>query len=328
MKTRSLAPLIVLTLLAVAAQGLGQATAPASDASTWGAKDTHGNGVALPADRTTVLVFLRPGQPQSADAMAAIAPILRDRKDVQVIGIVSGDDSAMAAAKLDKSGWTYPIVADETYDTSGKFSVRVWPTLLVAGRKGEEIARMPGLPVSLANDLAAYLDFASGKLDKAGLDKALTNREMVGDSEDEKAARHAEVAQRLAQQGLSTQATSEVAKAMELKPRTGPLLASLARTDLILGDAKGAGELLGRLRADDVPPQELNTLKGWAALQGARWDEARKLLEDATRLNPDPAEALYLLGRVYDHDGYSPKAAEAYRKAYEHTADGKAISGK
>jgi tetratricopeptide (TPR) repeat protein len=314
-------------LLSSALPARAQSTQPATQTLTWSAHDIHDKGLAIPADRTAVVVFLRPGQPQSTEAMALIAPILKDRKDIQVIGVVSGDDAATAAALLEKSGWSYPVVADTSYDTSGQFSVRVWPSIVTLNTRGTVVAHLPGLPVSLANDLAAYLDFAAGKLDQAGLDKALANREVIADSEDQKAARYAEVAARLAQQGLTSQAAAEVAKAIELKPTSPKLIAGLAHTELMLGDIKAADALLAKVFPGDIPPNELNLLKGWSALQNNRWADARQLLLEATKLNPDPAEAFYLLGKIYDHDNDPKSAAEAYRKAFEHTPQGKALSG-
>ena len=54
--------------------------------------------------------------------------------------------------------------------------------------------------------------------------------------------------------------------------------------------------------------------------------EAKTLLTDATKLNPDPAEAFYLLGRVYEHDGDAGHAAECYRKAFELSTEGKPMN--
>jgi cytochrome c-type biogenesis protein CcmH/NrfG len=45
-------------------------------------------------------------------------------------------------------------------------------------------------------------------------------------------------------------------------------------------------------------------------------------LTSAVQLNPEPAEGLYQLGLVYQHDADWPRAAEAFRKAFEHTPVG------
>jgi thioredoxin-like negative regulator of GroEL len=303
------------------------ASAPAPPPTiTWLARGTHDQGLAIPSAQSTLLVFLRPGQSQSEEMIKLLGPLLKERKDVQVVGIVSGDDAAVGAAQLEKGRWTAPILADTDYDASGKFGVRVWPTVVIVSPTGRQVAHLPGLPVTFSNEVAAYLDFAAGKIDQAALDKLLADREVVADSTDQKAARHAEVALRLAEKGMKELAQAEVAKALELKPANPKLLLSLARTDLMTGDVKGAEALLARMPAGAQSPAELNVLKGWCAIQGGRWAEARTLLADATKLNPDPAEAYYLLGRVYEHDGDAAHAAECYRKAFEHSTEGKPLN--
>jgi Flp pilus assembly protein TadD len=121
-------------------------------------------------------------------------------------------------------------------------------------------------------------------------------------------------------------AQAEVVKALDLKPAEPKLLMSLVRTDLLTGDTKNATALLEKVPVASAMPAELNLLKGWCALQGERWADAKTLLTAATQLNPDPAEALYLLGRVYEHDNEAAKAAECYRKAFEHSTEGKPMS--
>jgi len=304
-------------------------TAPAQTAPqpiTWSARGTHDQGLAIPSAQTTLLAFLRPGQSQSEETIKLLLPLVKDRKDVQVVAIVSGDDAAVSATQLEKGKWAGPIVTDPNYEASGKFGVRVWPTVVIVSPKGAPVAHLPGLPVTFSNDVAAYLDFSAGKIAQAALDKQLANREVIADSEDQKAARHAEVALRLAEKGMKELAQAEVAKALELKP-TGPaLLLSLTRTDLMTGDVKGAEALLARVPAGAPSPAEINVLKGWCAIQSERWAEAKTLLLDAAKLNPDPAEALYLLGRVYEHDADPARAAECYRKAFEHSTEGKPMA--
>jgi len=323
----SLSPcLLALALLAQSAPAQ-TASAPAAPALiTWSARGTHNEGLAIPSAQTTLLVFLRPGQSQSEETIKLLLPVLKDRKDVQLVGIVSGDDAPVAAAQLEKGAWKAPIVADADYTASGKFGVRVWPTVVIVSPRGQELAHLPGLPVTFTNDVAAYLDFSAGKIDRAALDKQLANRQVVADSEDQKAARHAEVALRLAEKGMKDLAQAEVAKALELKPTAPAMLLSLTRTDLMTGDVKGAEALLAKVPAGAQSPAEINVLKGWCAIQAERWADAKTLLLDAAKLNPDPAEALYLLGRVYEHEGDAGHAAECYRKAFEHSTEGKPMA--
>ena len=167
--------------------------------------------------------------------------------------------------------------------------------------------------------------FCGRQIDRAALDKQLANRQVVADSEDQKAARHAEVALRLAEKGMKDLAQAEVAKALELKPTAPAMLLSLTRTDLMTGDVKGAEALLAKVPAGAQSPAEINVLKGRCAIQAERWADAKTLLLDAAKLNPDPAEALSS-GRVYEHEGDAGHAAECYRKAFEHSTEGKPMA--
>jgi tetratricopeptide (TPR) repeat protein len=297
--------------------------AGAADAP-WTMKDRKGQELAVPAtDKPTLLLFLRPGQAQSEEALK-IASTLAAGRSLQVIAVVSGEDAPASAPRLAAAG-AWPVVIDPTYATSGHFGVKVWPTTVVVkpAAGGEVSAHLAGLPVSFANDLAAHLDFAAGKIDKPALEKALADREVVADSAAQKASRHVEVALRLAEKGMDDQAAAELARAAELKPTDSGVLAAMSRVHLMLGDTKPALALLAQLKDDQIPPGEMNTLKGWAAVQSGDWAEAKRLLTAAATLNPDPAQAYYLLARVHEHDKDLSTAAAYYRKAFERTPAGK-----
>jgi tetratricopeptide (TPR) repeat protein len=308
-----------------------QSTSPAPTATSpapWEARDTAGKAVAVPAaDRPSILVFLRPSQQQSTRTIEELRAAVKD-KQVQIVGIVSGDEAEQSAAALAKpeSKWSWPVVTDPEYAASGRYGVHVWPTTVVITKTGAQAAHIAGLPASFAGDLEAYLEFAAGKIDQAALDKRLAGQEIVADSAEQKASRHIQVAQRLAEKGLKDQAKAELAKAAEYKPADPVAQAALARVYLTVGDTKSAEALLAKIKEDAVAPAELNMLRGWSAVQQEKWDEALAKLTEAVKLNPDPAEACYLLGLVYEHKGDAAKAAEAYRKAFEHTAIGRVLA--
>jgi hypothetical protein len=297
----------------------------AADPAKWTASDITSTSHTVPADKPSLLLFLRPGQPQSDEQVKTLTAALKSRKDLQVLAIVSGDDAATAAGRLAKEKCPWPIVADRDYAASGNFTVRVWPSTVIISTSGEKVAHISGLPVSLENDVSAYLDFAAKKIDKAALDKRLADRQVVGDSPDEKAMRHIQVAERLAAKSLTDEARRELSAALALKPKSPGVLLHVARTQLALGDAPAAEKLLNSLGGENLPPTAVSVLKGWCALEQNRWDDARKILTDCVKLNPDPAENYYLLGRVHEHDNQPAKAAEAYRKAFEHTPLGKSM---
>ena len=228
------------------------ASAPANAA--WSVKDTHGTALAIPADKPSLLVFLRPGQEQTQDEIKLLAATLKDRTDIQIIAILSGDDAPQNSAKLAADPtWAathWPIVQDADYASSGKFGIHVWPTTLVISPAGETLAHLAGLPATLENDLPAYLDFATKKIDRAALDKRLADRQVITDSQAQKAARHVEVAQRLAAQGMFDDAKKELVNALALGPKDPNVLLLVARTNLVIGDAKAAQALLAKLTAN------------------------------------------------------------------------------
>ncbi|HUO09469.1 MAG TPA: tetratricopeptide repeat protein [Phycisphaerae bacterium] len=288
-------------------------------------RDTQSNPHTIPAQTPTLLLFLRADQQQSLDELSQLQPLLKDRTDLQVLAILSGDDAPANAPRLaEKCPW--PIIADTNYAASGKFEVHVWPTTVLVGNSGgggQNVVHIPGLPVSFATDLSAYLDFAAGRIDRAALDKRLANRDLVVDTSDQKAARHVEVAQRLAAQGMKDEARAEIAKALALNPTDGALLLNIARTELVTGDPDSAEKILDSAKWGGVSPMQVNTLKAWVAIQRNQFPAARQLLEQSITLNPDPAEADYLYGLVLQHDGDIPKAASYFRQAFEHTDLGK-----
>jgi len=272
------------------------------------------------ADSPSVLVFVRPDQPQSDKAIAQVAASLKDRADLQVTAIVSGEDADTLIKKL-AGKWPFKTAVDAKYDISGKHGVKVWPTTVLLKPDGTEAGHIGGLPASYARDLAAYLQFAEGKITNDELQKQLANTATVGDSPDQKALRHIEVAQRLAQKGSKDAALAELAKAIAFNPAESATRIALARTHLMLGQSAPAEKILADLPAT----AEIRTLSGWAAVQAGRWSDAKKLLADAVKLNPQPAEAFYLLGLVATQEKDHAATADYFRKAFEHTPAGRAL---
>ena len=303
------------------------ASAQTSAPATLTLKDSQNRDVSIPAPaKVTLLAFLRPGQAQTDEVLKLLAPYAA-RPDIQLIAVVSGDDAAAGSQSLTRAKWSAPIIIDTDYALSGRLSVKVWPTTVVVGTlaaNGAIDAHLAGLPATFANDLAATVDFATGKIDRAAFDKALANREVVAESGQQRAARFVEVATRLAARGMADETRAELAKALELKPTDPAILLAIARVDLIIAAPQDALAILAQIKpGNGATPGDINVLKGWAAIQLAQWPQAKDLLIQAANLNPDPAEAFYLLGRVYDHDGDAIKAAEFYRKAFEKSDAGK-----
>ncbi len=94
---------------------------------------------------------------------------------------------------------------------------------------------------------------------------------------------------------------------------------------MLTGDPAAAIKRLDALEDRPIISRQIKTVRGWALLTMNEPAAAQEVLTEAVKLNPDPAEAFYLLGRCHEHDGDWPQAAEAYRRAFEHTPVGAAL---
>ncbi|MEX0777340.1 MAG: tetratricopeptide repeat protein [Phycisphaeraceae bacterium] len=303
-----------------------EAAAPAASAKVqWSAVDTKGDKVTVPdSGRVTLLLFIMPAQDHSQQVIKELRQVVGQREDLRVIALVSGEQADQRARDLAAGdGWTWPVVSDPGYEASGKLGVRVWPTTLVIAADGAEAAHVAGAPASYAKDVAAYVEFAQGKLDGAALKERLSTHAVVSSTSSDKANRHLQLAERLLAQGQRDAARTELAQGLKLQPDEAALHLALARVDLLDGKAREAMQRLDALPKNAAPAGRLLTLRGAALVQMQEWDKAAAVLTDALKLNPDPAEAHYLLARVLEHKGDAKGAMQHYRAAYEHTPQGR-----
>jgi hypothetical protein len=289
----------------------------------WSSKDIAGADVKIPVDRPTVVAFVRADQDQSKTAIKQIQSTVKDTKLTQVIVILSGplatENAKQLAADLPKD-WS--IVADPDFSASGKMGVKVWPTTLIVKPDGTQVAHLAGLPKTFATDLAAQLDYAAGKLNDAQLQQRLTTQEVVTDSPAQAAARHLQVAQRLLEQGQVDPARSEVEQGLKYVPTDPMLQLTMARIDVLQSKPKDAIDVLDKLTPGGAPAWQASLIRARALIALEKWADAKTILPEALKLNPDPAEAHYLFGLCYQHDQDWPHATEQFRLAFEKSPTG------
>ena len=284
---RATLPLALICLVTAAA-------APGPAPVRWSAKDVAGNAVAVPQrDRACLVLFVRTDQPRSHDALVQLKSLPKERlAALQVTVVVSGVQASQRAQELARSGdCPWPAVADPDYRASDAMAVRVWPTTLLVQSSGEVAAHLAGLPPTYARDLEAHVSFATGVISAAERDRRLTGSEAVTDTPQQAAQRQIQTARRLLDKGMTDQA-------------------------LALLDARTEAA---------VPRWQVALLRGMASAQAGDWEAAKKQLVEATKLNPDPAEAWYRLGLVHQHLKEWEQAADAFRKAFEATETGRGL---
>lgn len=316
----------VLTLVPAMANGQDSEPTDPPQGFAWTGRTITDDKVSVPApNQPSLLLFVMGGQDRSVRLLKQVAEHFADRQ-VQLVAVVSGNDAADKAGQLArKADWTNTMVADPKYELSGDLAVRVWPTSVVIGSGGRQVAHVGGMPASLLDDLTDYVAFADQRINRDTLEQRLARHDVIESTPTHAASRHLEVAHRLVNRRQFDQARREYERGLALNPDDPRLALGLARVDVLTGDPASAIKRLDSLEDQPIISRQLRTTRGWALLEMGEWAAAKQVLTQAVRLNPDPAEAWYLLGRCHEHDGDWQPAAQAYRNAFEHTPAGTAL---
>ena len=292
---------------------------------TWSARDTRGEEVRVPsgAKSVCVVLFAMAGQTRSQEAVQQLGQALKGT-DVHPVVVVSGENAGAASHQFETAD-KWPLVADPTFAACGTFGVHVWPTTVIVAADGTIDGHLAGLPNSYLVDVEAFLAFAGGKIDRAQLQQRLAGQNVISDDPEQMAARHLRVAERLLDKDLKQDAQKELNAAIALRPQLVETRVGIARLLLAAGRTAEAVSIIDSLPPDSISPSQLNFLRGKALVLQGKWEKAADTLVEAIKLNPEPAEAWYQLGQVYDQLKDPAKAAVAYRKAFESTELGKKL---
>lgn len=301
-----------------------QATQPAARLELT-TQPAEGPKVQVPdPNRPTLLLMLRMEQPQSRKAIEQVKSALAEVPNVQVLAIVSGPEAADKLKEYAKD-LPWPVAGDPDYSLIGRINVHVWPTAIIVGKDGIEVARLRGLGQSFAAHLGAYLAFATGTIDQATLQQRLTATAVVGDSAQQMARRHLTVAQRLLDKGLIEQAEQEIQRGLALAGEDPQLLLFRARLLLLMNQPRQVLAVLEKIDPKAASPGAVGTLRGAALLAMGEAEKASTELQEALKVNPDPAQAHYFLGLAYQKLGQQDKAAASFKAAFEATDIGKLV---
>jgi tetratricopeptide (TPR) repeat protein len=265
-------------------------------------------------DKPAAVLFVRLEQDQSRRAIDQLQNHVPAMADVQVVVVVSGPGAKDSPTTL-ANGWK--VIQDAEYELAGKLSVHVWPTLVALDAKGAIVGHIGGVANTFVRDADAYLSHAAGKINAEELKARLASEQVVADSPKEKAARHLELARRMLDDGKLEAARAELKQAAILQPDDAAIKLLSASAALDAGSADEALATLDSITPGTAPKWQSDVIRLRTFVTLQRWDEAKSLLNDALKLNPDPAEAYYLAGVIYQHDQQFAEAADAFRKSCE-----------
>jgi tetratricopeptide (TPR) repeat protein len=294
----------------------------------WKGAAADGTAIAIPPEsrHPTVVLFVMHTQPRTHNVLEQLTQVLRAAENVQVVVVVSGEKAPEGAARIkSEESCAWPIVLDRDYALSGQLGAHAWPTTVLVSGGGDVLAHLAGLPKHYAKNMETHLAFASGKIDRAEFERRIGAPELIVDDPKQMASRHLQVAQRLLDKGLIEPARVELEKSLRLNPDSPALQLAMTRALLMLGDVDRAARLLDGIDTTCVSPLEVNLLRGRVLAGQGKDAEAIVVLQKATRLNPNPAEAWYELGLAYERQREWTKAAEAFRKAFETTETGRKV---
>ena len=284
----------------------------------WSAADSSGQAVNVPdAARPTVLLIVRADQAQSRQAIGMLAAAALDAARTQIIVVVNGPQAReQAQGLMDGTGVSWPVVADVTGSLSRQLGVGVWPATVVVRSDAVVVAHVAGAPASLPVDVAAQVQFASGAIDRAGLNQRLASRTLVGDDLAKRVGWYVELAQKHLAEGKPDQARAMCLEGLKLQADSLPLQVALIEATLDLKQASEASALLAKLPKTGLPGWQTKLLQGKAMVLAGRWPQAKSLLAGALKEKGDLPEAHFLLGRVYEQEKDWEKAAKEFREAH------------
>lgn len=265
-------------------------------------------------DQPAAVLFVRLDQAQSKVAISQLQSRVAAVEGLQIVVVVSGPGAKDAPESIG-AGW--PVTRDADYELAGKLSVHVWPTLVALDGDGKIAGHVAGVSNTFVRDADAYLSLISGKIDQAELKNRLAAEHVVMDSPREKAARHVELSRRLMDDGKLDAARSELKQAMQLQPEDATIKLLAANAAIAAGGAEDAVAIINTIKPGEAPNWQVNVVRLHALVSLERWDEAKSLLPETLKLNPNPCEAYYLAGLIYEHEKNYPQASEAFRKACE-----------
>jgi Flp pilus assembly protein TadD len=105
-------------------------------------------------------------------------------------------------------------------------------------------------------------------------------------------------------------------KARELDPNSVELALEIGYLLCSAGQSKSALEILeGVETRGNIEKSKLLIITGWANRQMKNFEEAEKLLLEATKLNPNSGRAFFELGQIYQFRGEVEKAMLTYYQA-------------
>lgn len=266
-----------------------------------------------------VLLFVRPGQARSVEAMKDVTVLRRTVAEPSwnLVAVVSGTFSSESVEALrSATGFGDPILLDPKMTVYGAYGAIVTPSVVLVGRDGKVVFSKAGHDFEFETALAASLQFALGLIDAKERDRLVTEGRGP-ERETNKVARLLGLARKLAEDGHLDEAEISIRRALEADPES--LEARIHLGDVLLrkGDAAGAMKEFRAVADRGKRSGPLHLDMGRALVLLGKPEAAEAEFLEAIRLSPQAGLAHYELGKLYEAQGKKDEAIREYRRAVE-----------
>jgi tetratricopeptide (TPR) repeat protein len=171
--------------------------------------------------KANVVVFFRPHQEHSTDALKELAACQKDLegKPVHWVAVVSSSWApAETRAAVAETGIRMPVLVDDGDALYGRLGVRLHPTVGVLDAGRRLAAYEPFRQINYCDRVKARIRLVLGELDEAGVARADAPERSTTRTEDGVARRHLNYARMLLRIQKLDRALAEVQKALEVAP--------------------------------------------------------------------------------------------------------------
>lgn len=274
----------------------------------------HNKGKAL------ILVFVSAKQKRSTRAAADIEKIVRqlqtNTERLETVIAVNDPNGVDFQLKQNDTAKNIHVLLDTEYKLWGKFGIIATPTVVISDTNDKVICVKAGYGYDFAPMVRAYVNQALGIAQKTAPVDAGRVKTVSNDTIAARLKRHLQMAKILEQKGRLESAIAEIQKARELDPNSPEAALELGELFCRAGRSKAALDITESLRVTSrLDKARLLLISGWAKRQMGELDTAKKLLLEATTLDPKSARALFELGKIYQAKQQNDKAMESYYKA-------------
>ncbi len=275
-------------------------------------------------DEVRVLIYLIAKQRGSERAVADASKVVKDLKGqpIHLVFVTADTDQADYFAEFWKEkGIDEPLSFDPHRTLYADLGLIAFPSTLIIDPNGKLIHSLSTHSPNYPYVLEGYIRHALGMLDEAELEVYLKARQLPTSSPASQAARHRTVARLMREKGLDEAAEKELDKALKLAPQSLDVRLDLAELYLHLGRIDDANAYIKQVQRVEAGHRHAMLLEGIVLFRQGKNEQARAVLTQALKLNPDPARTHYYLGLVYEAQGNKDQALSHYRQALERLFD-------